>query len=573
LIKGLRYKFKFHTTKQFINAIENTLKHRKVTIWLYAHNAQFDVQVLDLLNELPKHGWKIGFNSLESQKFLVEFRKGEQSIWLLDTMNYYVGASVHGLGLLFNISKLNDNLPSPDKEPDKWNSIPEDVLFPYCERDVEIIERSVFELMKFWRNNNLGNFQRTIASLAFNAFRHRFMHHDIFVHGAINTVDYLASELEIESYKGGRVEVFNFNRFDNIYEYDVNSLYPTVMKDNNFPVKLVKYIKDISVSDLDFILNSGFLVTAKVKVKTTEPVFGVKHDKDGRLIFPIGTFITSLTTPELKYATENNNILKVYNCAVYEGYPIFTDYVNFFYNLKRNAPSEIDKTFAKYMLNSLYGKFGQRERTVSEIKGHDFSAGNNKINYLTMPSEDFYNITKVKVDMALVTLVRMGDKWFYSSHTSELGYNSFVGIASHVTAYARMFMWKYLKPYWNGHNFNGVIYTDTDSLHFDHEVTNIPVGLELGEFKVTNLGSGVHINVKDYSTDKTGRKIKGVPRNSVKKENNKFEFKHILRIRESMRKGKIGINMEVRNKLLKENYLKGNIDKNGYMTPFLMEMK
>ncbi len=135
-------------------------------------------------------------------------------------------------------------------------------------------------------------------------------------------------------------------------------------------------------------------------------------------------------------------------------------------------------------------------------------------------------------------------------------------------------MWNYLKPYWNVEKqiFEDVLYTDTDSLHFSKKVDNIPLGNELGQFKLTELGTGEHFNVKDYQTEKAGRKVKGLPKNAVKKDENRYEYKHVLKMRESKKKGLKGINVEVRFKELSEVYLKGNKGSDGYMHPFVLDV-
>ena len=53
-------------------------------------------------------------------------------------------------------------------------------------------------------------------------------------------------ELERNSYRGGRVEVFKFGKVDEAYYNDFNSLYPYVMKNNNliFDIKFtISFLK------------------------------------------------------------------------------------------------------------------------------------------------------------------------------------------------------------------------------------------------------------------------------------------------------------------------------------------
>ena len=41
---------------------------------------------------------------------------------------------------------------------------------------------------------------------------------------------------------------------------------------------------------------------------------------------------------------------------------LFSKYIDYFYNIKKNAKNEIEKEFAKLMQNGLYGKFAQKNK-------------------------------------------------------------------------------------------------------------------------------------------------------------------------------------------------------------------
>ena len=91
----------------------------------------------------------------------------------------------------------------------------------------------------------------------------------------------------------------------NIYEYDVNSLYPSVMANNKYPNKLfAKFIGDIRYFDRYRNMWDDMLSICKVRV--TAP-FGVKHpilpfrdDKTGRVIYPDGNWEECILQLKLK---------------------------------------------------------------------------------------------------------------------------------------------------------------------------------------------------------------------------------------------------------------------------------
>ncbi|GAH80478.1 unnamed protein product, partial [marine sediment metagenome] len=177
-----------------------------------------------------------------------------------------------------------------------------------------------------------------------------------------------AIELERNSYRGGRTECFYLGELkdDNYYIVDVNSLYPFVMRNNLYPVKYVKIYGKMCRKMLSDALNTSSII-AKVLIDTDEPVYAVRR---GRTVFPVGRFWVTLTTPELLYAIEHNHLIKVERAVIYEQANIFKSYVDRFYRLRQEFKSagvaEYEE-LCKKMLNSLYGKFGQKAEVWEKI--------------------------------------------------------------------------------------------------------------------------------------------------------------------------------------------------------------
>lgn len=76
----------------------------------------------------------------------------------------------------------------------------------------------------------------TTSSLALRTFRTAFLNglqNITIIHG--ETYDFIR-----KSFTGGKVDVFKTNGV-NVYHYDVNSLYPSVMKSYKMPVGNPKY--------------------------------------------------------------------------------------------------------------------------------------------------------------------------------------------------------------------------------------------------------------------------------------------------------------------------------------------
>ena len=208
--------------------------------------------------------------------------------------------------------------------------------------------------LNFIKEEDLGEFAFTISSQAMKAYRHRFMKYRIHIHA-----DEEAMKLEREAYHGGRSECFYIGKWNKgMYYVDVNSLYPFVMKYYKYPVQLLSVVKpkDDGVQLLKEIIDKGYLVIAKVFVEIDKNILPKKKD---RLLAPVGKFWTVLSTPEVRLAFAYGKILKVEKIAVYRGRRIFEDYVDYFYSKKMNSTG-MYKAFYKLFLNSLYGKWGQK---------------------------------------------------------------------------------------------------------------------------------------------------------------------------------------------------------------------
>ncbi|GAJ19963.1 unnamed protein product, partial [marine sediment metagenome] len=177
-----------------------------------------------------------------------------------------------------------------------------------------------------------------------------------------------AVDLERASYRGGRTECFFLGDLTDgdYYVLDVNSLYPAVMVDIQYPRKYKKIVHEPILRDLRYALRNHSVI-ARVLVETIEPVYAVKQ---ARTVFPIGRFMVTLCTPELKYALEHNDIIEVESMVVYEQAPLFTRFINRIYKLRQQfkaAGNESYQVLCKYLLNSLYGKFGQKADIWNKI--------------------------------------------------------------------------------------------------------------------------------------------------------------------------------------------------------------
>lgn len=473
--------------------------YEKTCLYVFAHNIFHDLRVLDLFSYAHENLWTINKFVDQGKTAFLKIRRDKASIMFLSTTNFFP-FSLKVLGKAIGVEKGEVDF---EKDDDK-------TISTYCKQDVNIIKITILELFKYLKGNNLGGFCITAASQALQAFRFRFMKHKIFPVDDEEVIEY-----ERKAYHGGRTECFHIGDLSskNIKVYDINSMYPYVMKENYYPV-YAKYIID-SPSDKQLRkLLRDFCAIADVTLRTKENAYAHVHER--RLIFPVGCFRTTLSTPELLYAIDHDHLFDVHRVILYNKAKIFVDYVNFFYKNRlmykklNNLPYI---TLTKLFLNCLYGKFGQQGCDQTIKPTYDFQKPYRHRIIDLETGKTYWETGLINTEILDVD----GEK---PRHT-------FTAIAAHVTAYARMYLWKLIKKAGQDH----VFYCDTDSLFVDsvgeHNIRRYIDAMELGKLKLEKQPHSMRIyGLKDYVID--GKMtIKGIRKNA--KHLTKDEMKAYLR--------------------------------------------
>jgi hypothetical protein len=514
----------------------------KTRLVLSAHNWSFDFIVLDSIRQLKRRGWTMQLPIFDGVKFIGKARRGDQSLAFIDTMNY-APVSLAELGQSLGIEKLE--MPDTDTVNDD--------LVTYCERDCDILVAFWRYLIDFVRSNNLGVFATTVGSMAFNAYRHRFMRTKIYIHD-----NERVTALERDGYYGGRCEIFYQGQKQGHYVLlDVNSLYPYVMRDNTYPHRLLGHRKNISVDGVIDLMRKGYYLIARVALDTNTNAFPYRYKS--KLVFPQGRFVTTLHHAELVYALQNGLVRAVRECSFYDQSNLFKDYADFFHDLK-NRYSENGQSafrlFAKLMLNSLYGKFGQMGHRTIEIK-HNLP--------MTWGVADYLD-----VNGKLSNIVIWDGRGYLLKREGE-SYNAFTAIAGAVTAYGRMKLWQLMRQAGLEH----VFYCDTDSLIVDEigflnlvdEIDNHT----LGKLKIESQSDMIEIRgAKDYVFGEREH-IKGVSLKAEKLGSGHYRQLHFATFRETLKSNRLAtVKLSYTEKHLRRIYEKGVVGDDGRVSPLIL---
>lgn len=179
-----------------------------------------------------------------------------------------------------------------------------------------------------------------------------------------SNISYLECEAKIrEAFYGGRTEVFT-PICPGGYHYDVNSLYPSVMIDNEYPIGYPEYIQKPNIAEIrwrDWLKYRKGLGFIKADVYIPPQTIPPLPSKMGKLAFVTGYISGTWTYNELAYAVENCGVEvhHVHELIHFDTtFKVFHNFVSTFYKMKEDGKrhgNESMTAVAKLILNTAYG--------------------------------------------------------------------------------------------------------------------------------------------------------------------------------------------------------------------------
>lgn len=349
----------------------------------------------------------------------------------------------------------------------------------------------------------------TTASLAMRVFKEQYSesYDMVATHWYTGEWGQFLEEHVRLSYYGGRTEVFT-PHMEKGFHYDVNSLYPYVMKIAKFPVGYPNLLKDGQAEKKWRYWKrraiGGGVMWCRVDVPEDMylPILP-KRDPSGKLLFPVGKLEGVWTLPELLEAERNGcTIEAIYQMVYWEQMEyIFKEFVEHFEDLKKNSKGA-KRTFAKLIQNSLYGKFGMNRKRTSYGDMRDrYELEEKDIPYRT------HKHTSNGIKMEFIEYLSESKAMYIQPH-----------IASYTTAYARILLYRGLKE----QLAKGVIaYCDTDSIACAAEMDEGMIhDDDYGKWALEGrIEEGIFLQPKFYAeryeNGKEVIKAKGIPREKM----------------------------------------------------------
>lgn len=444
-----------HETRVHYNGIDiesffTRLFSMKSTI-IYFHNLKFDGSFI--MYYLLNHGFKISNDKSDcSIKPLITDRlvwytftvyKNRQKYIFRDSAKKIIGdlrTAAEDFGLSIRKGEIDYKLHRDE------GYIPTSEEVEYIHHDTEIMS----DILEYYYENGMGSM--TNATDALKAYK-SIINEKFFNH-LFPSLPKSIDDFVRKSYKGGYcyLNPLHFDKdLTNVYCYDVKSMYPTVMANDELPFGIPLYYEGHYKTDelyplyicqirACFDLKKGHIPSIQTKSFMTVKLNYIRTS-NGQLM---DLFLTSVDYE--RFLSDYN----IYDIEFIDGYKfrssktLFREYVEKYFNLKETSTGA-KKQLYKIFLNSLYGKFAMNPEKAQALP--------------------FWTDKKLAFQKTEV----VEEESIYTA------------VASFITANAR-------KRLLNGiyANLENFIYCDTDSMQLLKPAKNVELGKKLGQWNLEN---------------------------------------------------------------------------------------
>ena len=519
----------FTDRKSMLNEMIQRKNKGKV---FFAHNCEYDLTGL-----IPQNLFKFfpqyfifqtnplyrGSNFISAKYHVFRKRKYNkvyrEYVYFWDSYRILL-SSLKRIGEILGFEKIST--PTVLKNPDGmeynifnecFNLTPE--LIEYCLKDCEILYMALNNFQDFIYNNFGVGLRSTISSIAFSIWKHNYLKN------MWNDCNFKPNYAFKRSYYGGRVEVFRWGKSKNVNAYDVNSLYPYVaFKDYPHPYKLYYTTTPDVYKNYE-----GCGLFDVYAPDMNIPILPYRYNQ--KLIFPIGKFNSWYNFNEIRYAEENGYEVKLkYGYFSYERTSPLKEYMEDIYKFrKKYDKNDYRNLILKYLLNSLYGRFGLKIENKEYMYDHEFWNSKDSL----WKTWDFVCLTN--------------DGYGYAINRSEpyyLSESTYIALPSYLTSYARIHLHKHLHQH-----DSSILYCDTDSLYLDSEtLPDDMISDDLGKWKFEgNFENIWFLGCKFYITESDSDlkvKLKGInfkdKLNKIEELPNTYEIVSYFKNREALRR-------------------------------------
>jgi hypothetical protein len=428
--------------------------------YVYSHRLTYDAGVL--VEDLPGET-SLAFINEKMFRGRME-QSGRHKVYLADSSGMWGGMPLSSVSREVGLSRL------PMPETVARHPRPDGVYGPgeLCQgprvQDFTVRESAItLAGMRLLQNELLelgGELKNTLPATAMALFRRCYLDDEYWT-----PFDY-RNDFARRAYYGGRCEPFVLGWWDQVNVYDFHSHYPSQMVGNSFP-NPNSTIGPRQPGRLEWIQEKEGCSDCTVDVPYAKyPVLPLRVGFQN--FYPVGQFRGVWCHNELRYAMEHGTRIKRVYATMYSEDTVspFDDYVTDLWERRKvlKAQGSPRHIVYKLLLNSLAGKFGQREGTaLRQLE--------------TMAAYDRHKPVK-GTEIMVLRNTAYAKVPIQISHKPEY---IIVPWAAYITAYARIALHKAMLEV-----SGPLVYVDTDCLMC---FSDLPTGDSLGELELQAKGA------------------------------------------------------------------------------------
>lgn len=399
---------------------------------IVSHNAGYDIRIADALRQLADLGWSLEVITLDAKASWAAWRRGKQRIVWVDSMTW-LPHSLAKIGTVVGHAKRP--LPDDSDSTETW--------LTRCRDDVAILRSAWMRVVQWLMDGGHGNWRPTGAGQCWQSFRHNHLTHRILVHDDLD-----ARAAERRAAWTGRAEAWRHGKLIHgpYTEFDMSAAYARIAQRHNVPTRLIGETSDATMAQLGRPSpNNAFLI--ECTVTTDHPTVPTMHD--GKIVWPIGTFATTLWDNELRLAISMGAKVDVQRQWAYRTQPAlkaWADWLLSVIDAPKGRYHPVIRMLVKHWSRALIGRFGSRYSTW-DVFGE-------------APSEELsLGWARFDEDESARRMLHVGDRVLMQSDVVE-GRDAAPQVMSWIMAQCRCDLWALM------HNIGieHVVYVDTDAV-------------------------------------------------------------------------------------------------------------
>lgn len=314
-----------------------------------AHNLGYDLRITQAISVLPTLGWSLSTMRLDGRQAWCQWSRGKATLCMVDSTSW-LPAGLARLGDMMQLPK--PPLPTDDDDRAVWEA--------RCRRDVEIMRAAYLRVLGWMESADLGVWQKTGAGCAWSAWRHRFLECKV-----LAAQDDDQGERERRASWTGRCEAWQWGALSKgpFVELDMELAYATIAAQCKVPTKLLQELRNVTPEKLSKWATTS-AVLAEVEVTTDLPL--VPCDVGGYTVWPVGTFVTTLWSPELRLLFDHGCTVKPLRVWGYQQAYALQAWAEWIIPICRGVGDGADpiiRLMAKHWSRALIGRFGLRYRS------------------------------------------------------------------------------------------------------------------------------------------------------------------------------------------------------------------